>query len=147
MKSSFFLRIASILTFIHAALHTIGGVFGKPAPGAATTAVLAMKANSFMAMGNMRTYWDFYRGLGLGIAIFLTAEAIIFWQLSLLATTAGQRLRPVLATFLIAYAVLALNSYAYFFIPPVIVESVIAACLLLAILTAKTPAGEQSKAD
>ena len=138
MKSCFFLRIAAVLTFIHAALHTIGGVFGKPAPGPATVAVLAMKTNSFLMMGNTRTFWDFYRGLGLGIAIFLTAEAIIFWQLSLLAATGGRRLRPILVTFLVAYAVLAVNSYAYFFIAPVIVEAVIAACLLLSIITAKS---------
>lgn len=138
MKSFFFLRIAAVLTFIHAALHTIGGVFGKPAPGPATVAVLAMKTNSFLMMGNTRTFWDFYRGLGLGITIFLTAEAIIFWQLSLLAATGGRRLRPILITFLVAYAVLAVNSYAYFFIAPVIVEAVIAACLLLSIITAKS---------
>ena len=35
MKSTIFLRIASVLTLIHAILHTIGGVFGKPEPGAA----------------------------------------------------------------------------------------------------------------
>lgn len=138
MKSFFFLRIAAVLTFIHAALHTIGGVFGKPTPGPAAVAVVAMKTNSFVLMGNTRTYWDFYRGLGLGITIFLTAEAIVFWQLSLLAATGGRRLRPVIATFLVAYAVLAVNSYAYFFTAPVIVEIVIAACLLLAIITAKS---------
>ncbi len=137
MKSFLFLRIAAVLTFIHAVLHTVGGVFGKPAPGPATVAVLAMKTNSFLLMGNTRTFWDFYRGLGLGITIFLTAEAIVFWQLSLLAVTGGRRLRPILVTFLVAYAVLAVNSYAYFFLGPVIVEAVIAACLLLAIVTAK----------
>ena len=29
MKTTLFLRIASVLTLIHAVLHTIGGVFGK----------------------------------------------------------------------------------------------------------------------
>jgi hypothetical protein len=138
MKSSFFLRIASILTLIHAAMHTIGGVFGKPAPGPATAAVLAMKTNSFLLMGNLRTYWGFYRGFGLAITIFLTAEAIVFWQLSLLTVTEVRRLRFILITFLIAYAALAVNSYLYFFAAAVIVEAVIAACLLVAIITAKS---------
>jgi hypothetical protein len=34
-------------------------------------------------------------------------------------------------TFLFAYGVLAVNSYAYFFLGPVIAEILIAACLLL----------------
>jgi hypothetical protein len=35
MKPALFLRIASVLTFIHAVLRTIGGVFGKVEPGPA----------------------------------------------------------------------------------------------------------------
>ena len=135
-----FLRIAAVLTLIHAVLHTIGGVFGKIEPGPATAAVEAMKANQFLLMGNLRTFWDFYRGLGLGITIFLTAEAVLFWQLASLAKTDARRLRPILATFTIAYAVFSLNSYTYFFLGPVITEILIAACLGMAILTTKDPA-------
>ena len=39
MRATLFLRIASVLTFIHAALHTVGGVFGGAASGAAQTVV------------------------------------------------------------------------------------------------------------
>lgn len=139
-KPVLFLRIAAILTLIHAVLHTIGGVFGKVEPGAATIAVEAMKTNQFLLMGNMRSFWDFYRGLGLGITIFLAADSVLFWQLASLAKTDARRLRPILATFLIAYAVFSLNSYTYFFLGPVITEILIAACLGMAILTTKDPA-------
>jgi hypothetical protein len=139
-KPALFLRIAAILTLIHAVLHTIGGVFGKIGPGAATIAVEAMKANQFLLMGHMRSFWDFYRGFGLGATISLTSEAVLFWQLAWLAKTDARRLRPILATFTIAYAVLSLNSYTYFFLGPVIAEILIAACLGMAILTAKDPA-------
>jgi hypothetical protein len=137
-KPALFLRIAAVLTLIHAVLHTVGGVFGKPGPGSATIAFQAMKMNQFLLMGHTRSYADFYRGLGLCVTIFLTAEAVVFWQLSSLAKTDAQRLRPILATFLVAYTTLAANSYAYFFLGPVIVEILIAACLGLAILTAKS---------
>ncbi len=140
MKSALFLRIAAVLTFIHAVLHTIGGVFGKVEPGPATVAVQAMKMNQFLLMGHMRTFWAFYRGLGLGVTISLTAEAIVFWQLGSLAKTDARRLQPILATFLVAYAALAVNSYAYFFLGPVIVEILIAACLGLAFVAANSPA-------
>jgi hypothetical protein len=139
-KPALFLRIAAVLTLIHAVLHTIGGVFGKPGPGPAAVAFQAMNMNQFLLLGHTRSYADFYRGLGLMVTIFLTAEAVVFWQLGSLAQTDARRLRPILATFLIAYVTLAANSYAYFFLGPVIVEILIAACLGLVVVTAKAPA-------
>jgi len=132
MNPKALLRIASILTLIHSVLHTIGGVFSKPDPGPASIAVAAMQANHFLALGSMRTYWEFYRGMGLGVTIFLTAEAIVFWLLASLAPHAGTRLRPILIVFALGYFAFALNSFEYFFIVPVIFEIVIALCLLLA---------------
>jgi len=146
MKPVLFLRIASVLTFIHAVLHTIGGVFGKVEPGPAAVAVEAMKTNQFLLMGHIRSFWDFYRGMGLAVTIFLTAEAILFWQLASLAKTDPQRLRPIMATFLVAYTALAVNSYTYFFLAPVITEILIAACLGLAIVTAKPQAAPYASA-
>jgi hypothetical protein len=137
MKPVIFLRIASVLTLIHAVLHTIGGVFSDAGPGPASIAVAAMKANEFVLMGHMRSYWAFYRGLGLGVSITLTGDALVFWLLGNLAKSDAARLRPIMATFLAAYLALAVNSQAYFFLAPVIVESLIAACLGLAIFTAK----------
>jgi hypothetical protein len=140
MKPVIFLRIASVLTFVHAALHTIGGVFGGVAPGAQQVAVSAMKANEFVAMGVTRTYWDFYMGFGLVVSVFLTVEAVVFWQLSSLAKIDAVRLRPVLATFLVGYLCAAVVSYRYFFAGPVITEILIALCLGLAIAFARDTA-------
>ena len=136
MKATTFLRIASVLTLIHAILHTIGGVFGRPIPGPAEQAVAAMKANHFLLMGNLRTYWDFYTGFGLGITIFLTIEAVVFWLLVSLAA-GGARLRPIIAVFALGFLALAVYSFRFFFLAPVITEVLIASCLILAILTAK----------
>jgi hypothetical protein len=136
MRPVIFLRIASVLTFIHAVLHTLGGVFGA-LPPAVQPVVTTMKANQFVAMGAMRTMWDFYRGLGLVVSVFLTVEAIVFWQLSLLAKSDALRLRPVLMTFLIGYLGAAVVSYRYFFAAPVVTEILIALCLGLAITSAK----------
>jgi hypothetical protein len=138
-KPVLFLRIAAILTFIHAVLHTVGGVFSEPGPGPSVAAE-AMRVNQFLVMGHVRSYWDYYRGLGLGVTICLTAEAVLFWQLSSLAKTDAQRLRPIMATFLIAYTVFAVNSSAYFFVGPVIAEILIALCMGLAIVFAKQTA-------
>ena len=144
MKPVVFLRIASVLTLIHSILHTVGGVFGKPAAGIQAATVAVMKANEFAVFGVTRTYFDFMRGLGLAVTVLLTAESIVFWQLGTLAKTDAARLRPIVATFLVAYLVLAVNSYTYIFMGPVITEIVIAACLGMAIATAK--AAEPSRA-
>jgi hypothetical protein len=146
MRPVIFLRIASVLTFVHAALHTIGGVFGGAAPGVQQATVAVMKANEFPAMGATRSYWDFYMGFGLVVSVFLTMEAIVFWQLSSLAKTDALRLRPVLATFLIGFLGVAVVSYRYFFSAPVITEILIALCLGLAIASARQGAGVGQRA-
>jgi hypothetical protein len=133
-----FLRIASVLTLIHAVLHTVGGVFGTADPGPAAVAVAAMKSNQFLLLGNTRSYWDFYMGMGLCVSTFLTIEAIVFWMLGSLAKTDAARLRPILLVFVVGYLALAVNSWRYFFIGPVVTEILIAACLVLAITTAKS---------
>lgn len=143
MKPTIFLRIASVMTLIHAVLHTIGGVFGKPEPGTPAMVLATMQANRFLVLGAMRSYADFYLGMGLGITIFLTTEAVAFWLLASLAKTEGARLRPILAVFMVGYLAFAVNSAVYFFSVPVIVEVLIALCLGMAIVTAK-PVATQS---
>ncbi|HTY83658.1 MAG TPA: hypothetical protein VMB19_05545 [Silvibacterium sp.] len=148
-KPTLFLRIAAGLTLLHSVLHTIGGVFGETPPGPASVAVAAMKANQFVAMGHVRTYWEFFRGMGLGVTISLTAESILFWQLASLAKTDARRLRPIMITFMVSYAVFAVNSSLYFFSGPVIAEILIAACLGLATIMAgaEVPSGIKTAAQ
>jgi hypothetical protein len=146
MRTVLFLRIASVLTLVHAALHTIGGVFGEAAPGAQQATVAVMKANEFAVMGVMRSYWDFYMGLGLVVSVFLAVEGVVFWQLGSLAKTDALRLRPILATFLVGYLCAAVVSYRYFFAAPVVTEILIAVCLGLAIAFARQVAVEERRA-
>ena len=137
MKPVIYLRAASLLTLLHAILHTIGGVFGKPDPGPQQTAVTAMKANQFLLMGATRSYWSFYMGMGLAVTVFLTVAAVVFWQLSSLAKTESGRLRPIYWAFLLAFVAMAVLSYAYFFLAPVVVELAIAACFAMAIFASR----------
>ena len=136
MKASVYLRIASVLTLIHAILHTVGGVFGKPAPGTAAMVVATMQANRFRVFGVTRSYGDFY--LGLGITIFLLVGAVLMWQMAGLAKNDAARLRPMMATLMVGFLAFAVNSCLYFFLAPVIVEVLIALCLGLAMLTARS---------
>jgi len=137
MRPTVFLRIASVLTLLQSVLHTIGGVFGKPSPGPAASAVLAMKANQFLVAGLNRSYWDFYIGFGVAITIFLTIEGLIFWLLGTMAKTDALRLRPILLLLFLGYSALAVDAAVCFFPPPLIADSLIALCLLCAMFTAK----------
>jgi hypothetical protein len=104
-----------------------------------------MKMNQFQWMGHTRSYWDFYRGLGLGATISLTSEAILFWLLASLAAKDATQLRPILVTFMVAYLALSVNSFTYFFLGPVIAEILIAACLAMAIVFANhSPANKKA---
>jgi hypothetical protein len=147
MKPAIFLRIASVLTFIHGVLHTIGGVFATPAPGAQQAAVAAMKENQFLVMGFTRSYWHFYQGFSIGASISLIVNAVVFWQLSSLAKTSSLRLRPIYGAFVASYLLLALNSYQYFFPPPVITEILIALFLGLALYTSSPSAVPSTSPD
>ncbi len=136
MKPVIYLRIASILTLIHSILHTIGGVFGKP-PSAQAAMIAASMRYRFEVFGVMRSYADFYRGMGLGITIALTMDAAVLWVLASMAKSDSARLRPIMAVFCIGYIAFTLNSLTFFFSGPVIAEILIVLCIGAAIVTAK----------
>ena len=146
MKPAVFLRIASILTFIHSVLHTVGGVFGKPVNGAAA-AVAANMRTPFPVFGLTRSYSDFYMGIGLGVTISLTMDAVLLWILASMARRDAVRLRPLITIFALGYSAFSLNSYVFFFAYPIINEMLIVICLVAAIVTAKPADSSKSVAD
>jgi hypothetical protein len=137
MKAVIYIRIAAVLTLIHAVLHTIGGVFGSISAGPEAVAVAAMKSNQFMALGNLRTFWEFYMGMGLAVSIFLTMESVVLWLLASLARSRAAQLRPILIVFALGYLAFAIDSFRYFFLAPVIVEILIALCMVGAAISAR----------
>jgi hypothetical protein len=130
MKTTLFLRIASVLAFIHAILHTIGGMLSKPNNGAPEIAIIeAMKSRSFNVMGSMRSYWDFFFGYGWLVAITLLIQGILFWQLASMAKTNASLIRPILLLFCLNFLATTVVAFKYFFIAPAVTELLIAACL------------------
>jgi hypothetical protein len=137
MSSTLYLRIASVLTIIHAILHTVGGVLSKPNNGAREISVIdAMKSQSFNVMGSMRTYWDFFYGYGWLLGLALLVEGILFWQLATIAKTNAAQLRPIIALFCVNFLVTTVIAWKYFFIAPAVTEILIAAFLAAAYVAA-----------
>ena len=130
MRTTLFLRIASVLAIIHAILHTIGGMLSKPNNGAPEIAIIeAMKSHSFNVMGSMRTYWDFFFGYGWLVAITLLVQGILFWQLGVIAKTNPAPIRPIILLFCFNFIATTVVAFKYFFIAPAITELLIAAFL------------------
>lgn len=141
MKTTLYLRIASVLTVVHAVLHTIGGVISKPRNGAPEIAIIeAMKSRQFDVMGSMRSYWDFFFGYGILVSIALLVEGILFWQLSTLAKTDPARLKPILILFTLNFLATTVIAWKYFFIAPAVTEMLIAAFLAAAYFAASSKA-------
>jgi hypothetical protein len=137
MSSTLFLRVASVLTLIHCAGHTIGGVFGKPKNGAEEIAVIeTMKAHQFNVMGSMRAYWDFFFGYGLVLTVTLLIQGVLFWQLGSLIKTNAAAANPVVALFCVNFLLMSVIVFKYFFLGAGVLELLIAACLAAAFFTA-----------
>jgi hypothetical protein len=136
MKTTLLLRIASVLVFLHAALHLVADS-SAPEPGPELIAASAMKSNPFHVMGVTRTFWDFYRGFSLFGTILLIAAGFVLWQLGTLAKKDAAALRPIIATFAFAFLATSLCAYKFLVPPPAIMELVIAAILGVAAIGAR----------
>ena len=137
MKSTLFLRLASVLTVVHCVAHTIRGVLSGPTHGTEEMAVIeTMKSHSFGFGGSLRSYWDFHIGYGLFLTVILLIEGILFWNLAALANNKSLVIRPMLALFFFNFLGMAIVAWKYFSRGPVIIELLITGCLAAAFATA-----------
>lgn len=135
MKASLLLRIASIVTLLLAAGHTIGGLsFWSPA--GETEVLRAMRSFHFDAAGVSRSYLDFYMGFGFINGLYLFMQAVALWQLASMARTDPRQTRPLVGSFLVASVGSALLASKYIFIVPVVLFSAVSVCLGLAFYAA-----------
>jgi hypothetical protein len=140
MKRTLWLRIASVVSLLFAAGHTVGGTKSwSPIPD--NDVFRAMKSFRFDVEGTSRTYADFYVGLGWSLSVFLFLQAVVLWQLASLAKKESIGLRPVIGSFLVASLFLALVSWKYILLPPVLFSAVIAVFLGLALLSGRPRVG------
>jgi hypothetical protein len=83
-----------------------------------------------------RTYWDFFSGFGFFVTVLLFFAAILALQLGGLSKETLRSLGLVTWAFALAFVVITLLTWRYFFIAPLVLSSLVALCLLMAAWTA-----------
>jgi hypothetical protein len=139
VKPTLWLRIAAVLALLNAVGHT-AGLLSKPGAPEAQAAIQAMQSHQFDAMGSMRTYWDFYYGFSLIITVTLLLVAVLSWQLAAMAKAEPARVLPLIASLCAATITFAILSWIYLFAAPTVTITAISACLVVALLGARSRA-------
>jgi hypothetical protein len=131
-------RISSVLLVLFAAGHTLG--FRQIDPTWRVDSLVgSMHSIRFDVQGFSRTYWDFYVGFGLFVSVFLVFAAVVAWQLGSLAPETLALMRGPAWALVICFAALAVLSWRFFFLLPILFTVVITPCLAAAAwLSAKT---------
>ena len=127
------LRLASIVSLLFAAGHTLGGLQSWSPPGE-TQVLEAMRAFRFDADGVSRTYWDFYIGFGLIISVFLFAQSALLWPIAAIAKANVLGVRPIVAVLFVSAVANAALTWRFFFAVPIVLAVAIALLIGLALV-------------
>jgi hypothetical protein len=137
MKTTAFLRLASILALLACLGHTYLFVSYVPVHGPDEIVVVtAMKIHRFSFGGYVHSYWELYFGYGLFVSIACLVESVLFWQLADLAKSNPRSIRRLLLPLIFGEAGYSILMVKYFFIIPIVVHISTTICLVLAFITA-----------
>jgi len=131
VSPSLLYRVASVLLVLFGLGHQLGFRRVDPRWGV-DSAIGALKATQFQVQGMTRTYWDFFSGFGFFVTVLLFFSAILAFQLAGLSKESLRNLSLVTWAFAVSFVVIALLTWRYFFIAPLIFSSLVALCLLMA---------------
>jgi hypothetical protein len=137
MSTGRLLRIASVISLLFDAGHTLGGRQSWTFTGEAEV-LQAMRTFRVDALGVSRTYMDFYRGFGFTLSVYLLLQAVVLWQLAKIADTNPAQAQPMILSFLLASVGSSILAWKFIFPIPVIFGLVITGCLAAAFFTARS---------
>jgi hypothetical protein len=115
MTRTLLLRIASVISLLFTAGHTMGGL-KKWSPTGENEVLRAMTTVHFDTMGVNRSYLDFFMGFGWSISVAMLLQTVLLWQMASLARNNAAQVRPMIAAF--ALATLATGAIAWLFLFP-----------------------------
>ena len=137
--TTLWLRIASVVSLLFTAGHTLGGL-QRWSPTPDNEVLRQMIAVHFDVQGMSRSYYDFYMGFGWTLSIAMLLQTVLLWQLASMARTNPAGVRPMIGAF--ALATLASGVIALRFIFPIPV--IFSAALFLALTVAFVTAGREA---
>ena len=137
MTTTLLLRIASIISLLFTAGHSVGGL-QKWSPTADNAVLRAMTDVHFQAMGVSRSYLDLYLGMGWSISVFLLLQTLLLWQMASLARTNAAQLRGMIAMFAIAALVSAVIASQLILPVPALLSAALTIALAAAYLKARS---------
>jgi hypothetical protein len=136
MSTTLLLRLASAISLLFAAGHTLGGRRSW-SPIGESEVLTAMRTFRFDTMGVSRTYLDFYRGFGFTLTVFLVMQGVLLWQVGSLASTDRAHARPLIATVLVASIASSVLTWKFLFPVPVYFWAALIVCLGLALVAGR----------
>jgi hypothetical protein len=135
MTTTLLLRIASVISLVFTAGHTLGGL-QKWSPMGENEALRAMTSVRFDTMGANRSYLDFFMGFGWSISVFMLLQTILLWQLASLARANPALVRPMVAVFALATLASGVIAWRLIFPIPALFSGALVVVLVAAFVVA-----------
>lgn len=138
MTPKLLLRVASAISLLFAAGHSLGGL-GQWSPMGGNAVLANMGAVRFLVMGVRRSYLDFFTGFGWSLSIGMLLQAALLWQIGNVAERDPSLARPMIAVFVLYCAASVMITALWLFPMPALFAAVMLVPLVLAWLrTGKT---------
>jgi hypothetical protein len=140
MTTTLWLRIASVISLLFTAGHTMGGL-KQWSPMGDNEVLRQMTAVRFDTMGASRTYLDFFMGFGWSISIMMLMQTVLLWQLASLARTDPASVRPMIAVFTLATLAAGVIAWRFIFPVPALFSAALTIVLVAAYITSSRAGG------
>jgi hypothetical protein len=122
------LRIAAVISLVFAVGHTLGGLKGW-SPLGDNDVLTAMKTYRFDVEGVNRSYYEFYRGFGFILAVYLLLQTALLWLLAGVSRANRILAAPLVWTFFVASIAIGLLCWKFLFPVPVYFNAALIVCL------------------
>jgi len=132
MKPTLLYRIAAVLYVLLAAAHTVGFQRFVPPTAEGVAVRDAMFNTRFALHGASFSYGGFYNGFGLSVGIYMLFAAFLAWHLGSLAKRDPAAIGALGIAFFAMQVAQLVICLVYFFMVPIVFESVIALVLAFA---------------
>jgi hypothetical protein len=136
VTTTLLLRIASVISLVFTAGHSLGGL-KRWSPMGDNDVLRTMAAVYFDTRGAHRSYLDFFMGFGWSISVAMLLQTLLLWQMASLARTDVANVRPMIAVFALASFATGIIAWRFIFPIPALFSSVLTITLVAAYVVAR----------